>query len=94
MNKAIILSCLLFCACDKAIEPTKMCETDNPDYHRVALLFEVDGIKVYRFYDWGRARYFASNGSVSGGYTTSHYNHSTKSTSHHFHPEEISTVDK
>lgn len=88
MKNMFIFCCLFICACDKRIEPTKMCKTDNPDYHIVALLFEVEGIKVYRFYDLGRERYFASNGSVSGGYSTYH------GKSHIFHPEEITTIIK
>lgn len=40
-------------------------KTDNRSFD-VELLFEIDGCKVYRFYDEGRSRYFTTcSGSVS-----------------------------
>ena len=34
--------------------------------HDVELLFEKDGIKMYRFYDQGHYHYFSSNGETIG----------------------------
>lgn len=63
--------------------PTSVNQNTSKDYE-VTLLFEVDGIKVYRFYD-GRAVYFTNaNGKTSYDYTTTRRvgNH-TQSTTHH-----------
>ena len=38
-------------------------KTSNTEFS-VDFLFEVDGIKVYRFYDGGRAHYFTSKGEA------------------------------
>jgi hypothetical protein len=44
-----------FAACEKA--PVSSSKTDNPEI-TVELLFENDGVKVYRFHDQGRAIYY------------------------------------
>ena len=58
------LICLLLflCACEKKLDVA----SHNPDDYGTLLLFEKDGCKVYRFFDWGNARYF-SNCSMVGG---------------------------
>jgi hypothetical protein len=63
--KKLLLFCLfiVFTSCLK--EPLKTLETNNSEY-KIHLLFEVDGCKVYKFYDASNVRYFTTcNGSVS-----------------------------
>ena len=65
MKKIIfgLTSVILFASC-KGL-PKETLTTDNRDF-QVQLLFEVDGCKVYRFWDGGECRYFTScNGSVN-----------------------------
>ena len=63
MKKLIIIA-LLFASCDDR-QPQKEVETSNNDY-QIQLLFEIDGCKVYRFYDKSEWRYFANTkGSIS-----------------------------
>lgn len=52
---AALTSCERQGLCDKPI--------NNPNFH-VTLLFECEGVKVYRFYDLGRAHYFTSRGET------------------------------
>ena len=65
-NFVIIIAILfstIFTSCIK--EPKETISTDNNQY-KVELLFEVDGCKVYRFWDSQYPRYFTTcNGSVS-----------------------------
>ena len=44
-------------------EPTKVVETNNNDFD-VELLFEIDGCRVYRFWDRGYKYFTTCNGSV------------------------------
>jgi hypothetical protein len=68
---ALILSqILLSCA---PTTPQMVLTGSNPEI-RVELLFEVDGCKVYRFYDGGTPRYFTKcndSSSSSVGWTES-----------------------
>ena len=57
MKKLIIIA-LLFASCDDR-QPQKDVETSNNDY-QIQLLFEIDGCKVYRFFDRGSTRYFTN----------------------------------
>lgn len=44
-------------------EPTEVVETNNNDFD-VELLFEIDGCRVYRFWDHGYKYFTTCNGSV------------------------------
>jgi hypothetical protein len=58
-----ILFSTIFTSCIK--EAKQVVKTDN-NHYKVELLFEVDGCKVYRFWDSQYPRYFTTcNGSVS-----------------------------
>ena len=59
MKKILIFSLLFLCSCNGRAE--KHCYSSNPNYE-VSLLFEVDGIKVYRFKDGLTSHYFCSAG--------------------------------
>ena len=68
---------LLFCivslsSCFRNITPQADLVSSNPDV-KVQLLFEVDGCKVYRFYDGLSPRYFTNckNGNSSVGWIES-----------------------
>ena len=51
----VLCSAFFVTACEKT--PVSTARTDNPEVP-VALLFENDGVKVYRFYDRGYAIYY------------------------------------
>jgi hypothetical protein len=52
-------------------DPKEIMKTDNKNFE-VQLLFEIDGCKVYRFFD-GDFKYFTTcNGSVSSKTTEKH----------------------
>jgi len=51
----LIIACLFLIGCDKT--PLQTVQTNNPNIS-VSLLFEYDGVRVYRFED-GYTRYFA-----------------------------------
>lgn len=53
---------MLFSSCVR--DPKEIMKTDNQSYD-VELLFEVDGCKVYRFWDHGHKYFTTCNGSVS-----------------------------
>ena len=66
MGVMVRLVCLLMLmtlcvSCEKV----GICEQriNNPNFH-VTLLFECEGVKVYRFYDNGKAHYFTSRGEA------------------------------
>ena len=68
---------LIFCAlglssCFRNITPQADLASSNPDA-KVQLLFEVDGCKVYRFFDRGNFRYFTNckGGNSSVGWIES-----------------------
>ncbi len=77
MKTLLLFTLLAFTSCKSDGIATE--RTQNPDI-KLVLLFEVDGCKVYRFYD-GQAVYFTTcSGKVAYDYTTG----STKSrTTHH-----------
>jgi len=65
MKKVLIgltLGLILFTSCKR--EPTEVVETNNNNFN-VELLFEVDGCKVYRFWDVGYKYFTTCNGSVN-----------------------------
>ena len=75
MKKQFLI--LVFCflglsSCYRIITPQTDLVSSNPTA-KVQLLFEVDGCKVYRFYDGGAARYFTNcrNGNSSIGWVES-----------------------
>lgn len=55
MRILYLLLCLVLLGCEK--DPIGVASTNNPDF-RVSLLFEHDGVKVYRFTDNGRYIYY------------------------------------
>ncbi len=60
----LLLLTLLFISCAKegTYVPSENAKTD----FNIEFLFECDGVKIYRFYDKGRARYFATgNGRMT-----------------------------
>ena len=65
---AIAAACVALAACAK--DPVSVAPTNNPDVS-AALLFSVDGCKVYRFEDAGAYRYFATcpNSTVMSSHT-------------------------
>lgn len=64
---------------------------EDIDY-QVTFLFEVDGVKVYRFYDKGRRVYFTNaNGKTEYNYTTTHRNSKYGTTTTHHHVESINS---
>jgi hypothetical protein len=64
MKKILLLGLIsvLFLSCQ--IEGIEELKTDNVNY-RVELLFEVDGCKVYRFWDNGYKYFTTCDGSVT-----------------------------
>jgi len=65
MKKVLIsltLGLILFTSCKR--EPTEVVKTNNTNFN-VELLFEVDGCKVYRFWDGGYKYFTTCNGSVN-----------------------------
>ncbi len=61
MKKFLILLCAISLLCGCIEKGVELKQTDNPNY-KVEFLFEVDGVKVYRFNDGGHYVYF-TNGS-------------------------------
>lgn len=64
--KKVLLILLLFtfigCAKEGTYVPSENAKVD----FNIEFLFECDGVKIYRFYDRGRARYFATgNGRMT-----------------------------
>ena len=61
-----VIACLLFgCQSDKQPEEVKNSSNDS---YKVEMLFEIDGVTVYRFLDNGRYIYF-TNRDGEAGYT-------------------------
>jgi hypothetical protein len=63
--KKIFVFCVcvvLFCGCFKDGTPENVGQAK--DDFEVTLLFEKDGVKVYRFSDGGNYRYFTSRGET------------------------------
>ena len=55
MRNLLALGCLILVGCTK--DPVSSSPTNNKEFD-VALLFEHDGVKVYRFFDNGGYRYY------------------------------------
>jgi hypothetical protein len=58
----ILICALIFAGCAKRGQSI---EAQSQDDFEVALIFEVEGTKVYRFYDAGRFHYFAVRNTAS-----------------------------
>lgn len=72
MKKVIIgltVGLILFTSCRR--ESTEVVETNNKNFN-VELLFEVDGCKVYRFWDGGYKYFTTCNGSINWGTNDKH----------------------
>lgn len=91
MNKIkdllIILTVLLTMSCckDSSTKTTPQeisIEKSNKDYD-VVLLFEIDGIKVYKFMDNGRVVYFSNSQGRVDYKTTTHYVQHHAKTNHY-----------
>ena len=74
-----ITALFAFAGCGKA--PMSQTKTDNPEIS-VELLFENDGIKVYRFRDYGREIYY-TDARGRTDWTTQHSTGKTTYTKHH-----------
>lgn len=78
MKSALIFLCLSIVSCGQ--KPVATATTNNPAVP-VSLLFEHDGIKVYRFEDNGRFHYYTDARGVveweSGGKHSKHESIST-----------------
>jgi len=83
MRKLLLLLSLTACA----VDPVETRITSNPNVS-VALLFEHEGCRVYRFYDNGASRYYAK---CQGGTAT--VMHQVQSGENNTRPEEITTVN-
>ena len=71
----LVVAVMMLAGCVENTPPMRVESSTNPNVP-IALLFEYDGCKVYRFYDAGRYRYLskcenASSSSVSSEYTES-----------------------
>jgi hypothetical protein len=67
MKSTVLLAATAFALLFSAgcrTEPVSVSASSNP-LVEVALLFEHDGVRVYRFYDEGRPRYYAVPRSAS-----------------------------
>jgi hypothetical protein len=69
---ACLIATLTFLVVGCLSPPQSSVPSSNPQV-KVELLFEVDGCKVYRFYDGGQPRYFTkcANGTSSVGWQQS-----------------------
>jgi hypothetical protein len=80
--KKIILIIAIIClyGCEEKTTPQQITiEHSNEDFN-VELLFEVDSIKVYRFYDGGRPVYFSKS---QGRFDYTYTRRAGKVTTHH-----------
>lgn len=69
MKKALVLFALLFVSgCDfietKKPEPIEGMKRETQLDYSVEFLFETDGVKIYRFFNKGEYRYFATKGGT------------------------------
>lgn len=66
----LLLSIFLFSGCEDSGEPRPVHAANKGENYDVRLLFEVDGVKVYRFTDGPRYVYFTNtNGLVQSNRT-------------------------
>ncbi len=71
MRKLIIAAfAVILFGCESPVTGTKVDIENNVKDYKVELLFEVDGIKVYRFYDGRRVYFTSKTGNVESEYTT------------------------
>lgn len=63
---SVFLLCLLFDSCARQGLTNET--SNNPNFH-VSLLFEYEGIKVYRFHDDCRYHYFTNHGECINTYS-------------------------
>lgn len=75
-----MLLMVLLCACEKKGIKTE--RTNNDAFH-VTLLFEHEGIKVFRFFDGSRFHYFTSKGECIAQQTKVYRNGKTTTVSHY-----------
>lgn len=73
MKSLLLIAALGLAGCGEERRPLQSVHSNNNDYH-VALLFEVDSCKIYRFEDNGRSRYFTTCRGSSVQWTDV-YNH-------------------
>ncbi len=87
--KKLIICLLALVTCNK---PYQECRNSTNDNFQVELLFEVDGVRVYRFEDGARSRYFASSGTVM----SEHRRQCFAGKSYHYktYEDDIQTVDR
>ena len=70
MKKVLAIICISAILCGCKDEGTRMPVKNSKGNYEVLLLFEVDGTKVYRFYDGGGAVYFTNcNGEARYSYS-------------------------
>jgi len=70
MKKVLAIICISAILCGCKGEGTQMPVNNSKGNYEVQLLFEVDGTKVYRFYDGGVAVYFTNcNGEARYSYS-------------------------
>lgn len=75
----LILATILLVGCKENGSPVTT--TDSVDNFRVVKLFEIDGISVYRFNDWGTYVYFTNGkGEVQSKIKHSRYDPASKMT--------------
>ncbi|GHU58823.1 hypothetical protein FACS189444_3120 [Spirochaetia bacterium] len=60
---AVVLAAALFTACDRTNYRKAEVKDAEKDYYTV-FLFEVEGVRIYRFHDKGDYRYLAIGGQV------------------------------
>ena len=61
---ALVVVLATFASCVKQGKPNST--SGSVDDYRVEFLFEADSVRVYRFYDGGRAVYFTKGGDKIG----------------------------
>ena len=76
MKRLILVFLALICVSCKKPGIYVPSENAKADFH-IEFLFECDGTKIYRFYDGGRAKYFATG---NGRMTDSIYSQSSGKT--------------
>ena len=61
----LLLSLLLISGCEDSGEPRPVHTAHKGENYNVRLLFEVDGVKVYRFYDGSGYVYFTNTNGIT-----------------------------
>lgn len=65
MKKFLLIITLLFLIGCDSIEPIETNSVGKNNKYKVEFLFEQDGVRVYRFDDYGYSRYFTTKGDTS-----------------------------